>query len=48
MATQYKIIITPNVIVNGKNNSYMVNFSMVPNSETLFKVINYLIENNPK
>ena len=48
MATQYKIIITPNVIVNGKNNSYMVNFSMVPNSETLFKVINYLIENNHK
>ena len=46
-ATQYKVMITPNVIVNGKNNNYMVNFSMVQDSETLFKVINYLLKANP-
>ncbi|MGD0465274.1 MAG: thioredoxin domain-containing protein [Gammaproteobacteria bacterium] len=48
IAAQYKVIITPNVIINGKNNSYMVNFSMVQDPETLFKVINYLVKANPK
>lgn len=47
MANNYKILVTPNIIVVGKNNSYMVNFTMVSEPETLFKVIDYIIKNNP-
>ncbi len=47
IANYYKIGITPNIIVNGKNNSYMVNFSMVPDPQTLLQVVNYLLQKNP-
>ena len=47
IAKAYKVFVTPNIIINGKNNSYMINFAMVPDPETLFKVIDYLIKENP-
>jgi protein dithiol oxidoreductase (disulfide-forming) len=45
--SHYKIFVTPNLIINGKNNSYMINFTMVKDPEMLFKVADYLIKNNP-
>lgn len=42
MSSYYNIFATPNIIINNKKRSYMVNFSMVPDAETLFKVVNYL------
>ena len=47
MSNNYKVALTPNIIVNAKQNSYVVNFSMVPDPETLFKVVDYLIQNHP-
>lgn len=47
IANNYKILVTPNIIIIGKNNSYMVNFTMVSEPETLFKVVDYLVQNNP-
>lgn len=47
IAKMYDIRVTPNIIVNVKKNSYMINFTMVQNAETLFKIIDYLIKENP-
>jgi len=47
IANNYKIVVTPNIIIIGNKNSYMVNFTMVTEPETLFKVVDYLIQNNP-
>ncbi len=43
----YNVRVTPNIIVNVEKNSYMINFTMIPNVETLFKVIDYLIKEHP-
>lgn len=47
-ASVYGVSVTPNVILNVAKNSYMINFTMVKNPETLFKVIEYLIKESPK
>lgn len=47
IAKMYDVHVTPNIVVNVKNMSYMINFTMVQNIETLFKVIDYLIKENP-
>jgi protein-disulfide isomerase len=46
-ANAYEINVTPNIIVNANQKSYMVNLAMVPNLETLFKVIEFIIKENP-
>ncbi len=47
ISKKYNINITPNIIINFKNNSYMVNLTMVKDIDTLFKVIEHLIKFTP-
>jgi len=47
IAKMYEIHITPSIVINGEKNSYMVNFTMVKDPEMLFKVMDYLIKENP-
>ena len=47
IADTYGIKVTPNFILNIKQSSYRINFTMVHDIETLFKIIDYLINNQP-
>lgn len=42
----FNINLTPDVIIQFKNNSYLVNLTMVPDLKNLFEVIEYLISHN--
>lgn len=47
ISKKYKITITPNIVLNFKNNSYMINLTMNKDINSIFKIIEYLIQFTP-